>query len=105
MPKRPRAGGVGNGNGAAPKSKGRSTGRGTPKSWVDAATVVAAVGKDEAPQHVPKPKSQPRRNMVPAAGPPVKKIIVKKVPIDFGEKEGTLKKAPRRNKGVVLNVS
>jgi hypothetical protein len=95
--KRPRTGGVGKGKGgaaaAAPKSKGRGGGK------VNAAAVAAAVGKDEAPPAVPKPKSAPRRNRVPAAGPPVKKTIVKKVPLDAGDKEGTLKK-PRRNKGV-----
>jgi hypothetical protein len=55
------------------------------------------VGKDESPPVVPKPKSAPRRNKVPAAGPPVKKTIVKKVPLDAGDMEGTLKKS-RRNK-------
>jgi hypothetical protein len=107
MPKRPRTGGVGKGRGAArapkapaaqrapapkaaPKSKGRGGGR------VNAAAVAAAVGRDESPPAVPKPKSAPRRNKVPAAGPPVKKTIVKKVPLDEGDKEGVLK--PRRNK-------
>ena len=61
------------------------------------AAVAAAVGKDEAPPVVPKPKSAPRRNKVPAAGPPVKKTIVKKVPLDEGDKEGVLKPR-RRNK-------
>jgi hypothetical protein len=72
-PKRPRTGGLGKGKGsakAAPKSKGRGGGR------VNAAAVAAAVGKDESPPPVPKPKSAPRRNKVPAAGPPVKKTIV-----------------------------
>jgi hypothetical protein len=64
---------------------------------VNAAAVAAAVGKDEAPPVVPKPKSAPRRNKVPAAGPPIKKTIVKKVPLDSGDMDGTLKK--RRNKG------
>jgi hypothetical protein len=64
---------------------------------VNATAVAAAVGKDESPPVVPKPKSAPRRNKVPAAGPPVRKTIVKKVPLDEGDKEGTLKK-PRRNK-------
>jgi hypothetical protein len=91
MPKRPRKEGKGKGAPkAAPKSKGRG-GR------TNAAAVAAAVGKDESPPAVPKPKSAPRRNKVPAAGPPVKKTIVKKVPLDEGDKEGTLKKA-RRNK-------
>jgi hypothetical protein len=77
-PKRPRTGGIGKGRGAAkaaPKSKGRG-GR------VNAAAVAAAVGKDESPPAVPKPKSTPRRNKVPAAGPQVKRTIVKKVPLD-----------------------
>jgi hypothetical protein len=74
---------------AAPKSKGRG-------SRVNAAAVAAALGKDEEKPAVPKPKSAPRRK-VPAAGPPVKKTIVKKVPLEDGNKEGTLKK-PRRNK-------
>ena len=66
---------------------------------MNAAAVAAAVGKDESPA-VPKPKSAPRRNKVPAAGPPVKQTIVKKVPLDEGDTEGTLRcnKAPRRNK-------
>jgi hypothetical protein len=85
--------GKGKGGTAAPKSKGRGGAK------VNAAAVAAAVGKDEAPA-LPKPKSAPRRNRVPAAGPPVKKTIVKKVPLDAGDKEGTLKK-PRWNKGVV----
>jgi hypothetical protein len=91
-PKRPRTGGIGKGRGsakAAPKSKGRG-GR------VNAAAVAAAVGKDEEKPAVPKPKSAPRRNKVPAAGPPVKKTIVKKVPLDEGDRDGTLKK--RRKK-------
>jgi hypothetical protein len=88
----PRAGGIGKGRGAkaAPKSKGRG-GR------VNATAVAAAVGKDEE-KPAPKPKSTPRRK-VPAAGPPVKNTIVKKVPLDDGDKEGTLpgrNKAPRR---------
>jgi len=93
MPKRPRKEGKGAGAKAAPKSKGRG-------SRVNAAAVAAAVGKDESPPAVPKPKSAPRRNKVPAAGPPVKQTIVKKVPLDEGDKEGTLRrnKAPRRNK-------
>ena len=95
MPKRARKEGKGKGAGApkaAPKSKGRG-GR------VNATAVAAAVGKDESPPAVPKPKSAPR-NKVPAAGPPVKQTIVKKVPLDEGDKEGTLRrnKAPRRNK-------
>jgi hypothetical protein len=91
-PKRARKEGKGKGSApkAAPKSKGRGAGR------VNAAAVAAAVGKDEAPPVVPKPKSAPRRNKVPAAGPPVKKTIVKKVPLDAADMEGTLKK--RRNK-------
>jgi hypothetical protein len=95
-PKRPRKEGKGKGSApkaapkAAPKSKGRGGGR------VNAAAVAAAVGKDEEKPAVPKPKSAPRRNKVPAAGPPVKKAIVKKVPLDDADKEGTLK--PRRNK-------
>jgi hypothetical protein len=90
-PKRPRKEGKGKGSAkAAPKSKGRGGGR------VNAAAVAAAVGKDEERPAVPKPKSAPRRNKVPAAGPPVKKTIVKKVPLDAGDTEGTLK--PRRNK-------
>ena len=94
MPKRPRKEGKGAGAKAAPKSKGRGGGR------VNAAAVAAAVGKDESPPAVPKPKSAPRRNKVPAAGPQVKQTIVKKVPLDEGDKEGTLRrnKAPRRNK-------
>jgi hypothetical protein len=92
LPKRPRTEGKGKGSAkAAPKSKGRGTGR------VNAAAVAAAVGRDESPPVVPKPKSAPRRNKVPAAGPPVKKTIVKKVPLDEGEKEGVLKPR-RRNK-------
>ena len=89
-PKRPRKEGKGKGAGtkAALKSKGRG-GR------VNAAAVAAAVGKDESPPAVPKPKSAPRRNKVPAAGPQVKQTIVKKVPLDEGDKEATL---PRRNK-------
>jgi hypothetical protein len=96
MPKRPRTGGVGKGKGgagkakAAPKSKGRGGGR------VNATAVAAAVGKDEEKPAVPKPKSAPRRNKVPAAGAHVAKTIVKKVPLDDADKEGTLK--PRRNK-------
>jgi hypothetical protein len=62
---------------------------------VNAAAVAAAVGKDEE-RPAPKTKSAPRRNKVPAAGPPVKKTIVKKVPLDTGDMDGTLK--PRRNK-------
>jgi hypothetical protein len=93
-PKRPRTGGIGKGRGsAAPKAAPKSKGRG---GRVNAAAVAAAVGKDEEKPAVPKPKSAPRRNKVPAAGPPVKKTIVKKVPLDEGDKEGTLKK--RRNK-------
>jgi hypothetical protein len=84
----------GKGKGAAPKAAPKSKGRG---GRVSTAAVAAAVGKDESPPVVPKPKSAPRRNRVPAAGPPVKKTIVKKVPLDGGDKEGTLKK-PRRNK-------
>jgi hypothetical protein len=49
---------------------------------VNAATVAAAVGKDEEMPAAPKPKSAPRRNKVPAAGHPVKKTIVKKVPLE-----------------------
>ena len=92
MPKRQRKEGKGKGSApkAAPKSKGRGGGR------VNAAAVAAAVGKDEAKPAVPKPKSAPRRNRVPAVGPPVKRTIVKKVPLDEGDKAGTLK--PRRNK-------
>jgi hypothetical protein len=92
-PKRQRKEGKGKGSApkAAPKSKGRGTGR------VNAAAVAAAVGRDESPPVVPKPKSAPRRNKVPAAGPPVKKTIVKKVPLDEGDKEGVLKPR-RRNK-------
>jgi hypothetical protein len=91
-PKRPRKEGKGKGSAkAAPKSKGRGAGR------VNAAAVAAAVGRDESPPVVPKPKSAPRRNKVPAAGPPVKKTIVKKVPLDEGDKEGVLKPR-RRNK-------
>jgi hypothetical protein len=91
-PKRARKEGKGKGSApkAAPKSKGRGAGR------VNAAAVAAAVGRDESPPVVPKPKSAPRRNKVPAAGPPVKKTIVKKVPLDEGDMDGTLKK--RRNK-------
>jgi hypothetical protein len=91
-PKRARKEGKGKGSApkAAPKSKGRGTGR------VNAAAVAAAVGKDEE-RPAPKPKSAPRRNKVPAAGPPVKKTIVKKVPLDSGDMEGTLKPR-RRNK-------
>jgi hypothetical protein len=89
-PKRARKEGKGKGSAAAPKSKGRGAGR------VNAAAVAAAVGKDEERPAVPKPKSAPRRNKVPAAGPPIKKTIVKKVPLDSGDMEGTLKK--RRNK-------
>jgi hypothetical protein len=90
-PKWPRKEGKGKGAGPkpAPKSKGRGAGR------VNAAAVAAAVGKDEE-RPAPKPKSAPRRNRVPAAGPPVKKTIVKKVPLDTGDTDGTLK--PRRNK-------
>jgi hypothetical protein len=93
MPKRPRKEGKGKGSApkAAPKSKGRGGGR------VNAAAVAAAVGKDEEKPAVPKPKSAPRRNKVPAAAGSVKKTIVKKVPLDEGDKEDTLKK-PRRNK-------
>jgi hypothetical protein len=107
MPKRARTGGVGKGKGtgasaAAPKSIGRSR--------VNTAAVAAAVGKDdEAP--MPKPKSQPRRNRVSRAGVPVERTIVKKVPLDAGDSEGTLKKkapkgpkAPRRNTGVAKNI-
>jgi hypothetical protein len=92
-PKRARKEGKGKGAGpkAAPKSKGRGGGR------VNATAVAAAVGEDESPPVVPKPKSAPRRNKVPAAGPPVKKTIVKKVPLDSGDMEGTLKPR-RRNK-------
>jgi hypothetical protein len=91
-PKRARKEGKGKGSApkAAPKSKGRGAGR------VNAAAVAAQVGKDEERPAAPKPKSAPRRNKVPAAGPPVKKTIVKKVPLDAGDMEGTLK--PRRNK-------
>ena len=64
---------------------------------VNAAAVAAAVGRDEEKPAVPKPKSAPRRNKVPAAAGSIKKTIVKKVPLDDGDKEGTLKK-PRRNK-------
>jgi hypothetical protein len=93
-PKRPRTGGIGKGRGsAAPKAAPKSKGRG---GRVNAAAVAAAVGKDEEKPAVPKPKSAPRRNKVPAAGPPVKKTIVKKVPLDEGDMDGTLKK--RRNK-------
>ena len=96
MPKRARTSGVGKGRGsakAAPKAAPKSKGRG---GRVNAAAVAAAVGKDEEKPVVPKPKSAPRRNKVPAAGPPVKKTIVKKVPLDEGDMDGTLKK--RRNK-------
>jgi hypothetical protein len=88
---RPRKEGKGKGVGAkaAPKRKGRGGGR------VNAAAVAAAVGKDEERPAVPKPKSAPRRNKVPAAAPLVKQTIVKKVPLDEGDKEATL---PRRNK-------
>jgi hypothetical protein len=103
-PKRPRKEGKGKGAGAAkatpkatPKSKGRGGGR------VNAAAVAAAVGKDEEKPAVPKPKRAPRRNKVPAAGPPVKKTIVKKVPLHEGDKEGTLK-LPRRSKGTILSA-
>ena len=91
-PKRARKEGKGNGSApkAAPKSKGRGAGR------VNATAVAAAVGKDEERPAVPKPKSAPRRDKVPAAGPPVKKTTVKKVPLDARDMEGTLK--PRRNK-------
>jgi hypothetical protein len=95
-PKRPRREGKGKGSApkaapkAAPKSKGLGGGR------VNAAAVAAAVGKDEWPPLVPKPKSAPRRNKVPAAGPQVKRTIVKKVPLDEGDTEAVLK--PRRNK-------
>jgi hypothetical protein len=93
LPKRPRTGGIGKGRGsAAPKAAPKSKGRG---GRVNAAAVAAAVGKDEE-KPAPKPKSAPRRNKVPAAGPPVKKTIVKKVPLDEGDMDGTLKK--RRNK-------
>jgi hypothetical protein len=92
-PKRPRTGGNGKGRGSAPKAAPKSKGRG---GRVNAAAVAAAVGKDEEKPAVPKPKSAPRRNKVPAAGPPVKKTIVKKVPLDEGDMDGTLKK--RRNK-------
>jgi hypothetical protein len=51
------------------------------------------VGKDEAPPVVPKPESASRLNQVPAAGPPVKKTIVKKVLLEDGDKEGALKKS------------
>jgi hypothetical protein len=37
-----------------------------------------------------------------AAGPPVKQNIVEKVPLDEGDKEGTLK--PRRNKGKLMSA-
>jgi hypothetical protein len=100
-PKRARKEGKGKGAGAgaapkaAPKSKGRGGGR------VNAAAVAAAVGKDEEKPAVPKPKFAPRRNKVPAAGPPIKKTIVKKVPLDEGSKEGTL---PRRNKGKIMSA-
>ena len=91
-PKRPRTGGLGKGRGsaqkAAPKSKGRGGGR------VNAEAVAAAVGKEPP---APKPKSAPRRNKIPAAGPPVKKTIVKKVPLDEGDMEAVLKPR-RRNK-------
>jgi hypothetical protein len=63
---------------------------------VNAAAVAAAVGKDEPPP-APKPKSAPRRNRVPSAAPPVKKTIVKKVPLDEGDMEAVLKPR-RRNK-------
>jgi hypothetical protein len=104
MPKRQRKEGKGKGAGApkaapkagtataAPKAAPKSKGRG---GRVNATAVAAAVGKDEEKPAAPKPKSAPRRNKVPAAGPPVKKTIVKKVPLDEGGKEGTLK---RRNK-------
>ena len=96
-PKRPRKEGEGKGVApkAAPKSKGRGGGR------VNAAAVPAAVGKDEERPAVPKPKSAPRRNKVLAAGPPIKKTIVKKVPLDEGDKEGTL---PRRNRNNNISV-
>jgi hypothetical protein len=64
---------------------------------VNTTALAKAVGSDESPPPVPKPKSAPRRNKVPAAGPPVKKTIVKKVPLDEADKEGTLKPR-RRNK-------
>jgi hypothetical protein len=97
LPKRPRTEGKGKGSApkaapkAAPKSKGRGGGR------VNATAVAAAVGRDASPPPAPKPKSAPRRNKIPAAGPPVKKTIVKKVPLDEEEKEGVLKPR-RRNK-------
>jgi len=62
---------------------------------VNADAVAAAVGKDPTP--APKPKSAPRRNKIPAAGPQVKKTIVKKVPLDEGDMEAVLKPR-RRNK-------
>jgi hypothetical protein len=60
---------------------------------VDAAAVAAAVDQDEVPPVVSKPKSAPRHNKVPAAGP-----IVTRLPLDAGDMEATQKKAPRRNK-------
>jgi len=100
-PKRARKEGKGKGAGAAPKAAPKSKGRGGGR--VNAAAVAAAVGKDEEKPAVPKPKSAPRRNKVPAAGPPIKKTIVKKVPLDEGGKEGTLK-LPRRNKGKIMSA-
>jgi hypothetical protein len=67
-----------------------SKGRG---SRVNATALAAAVGKDVAPP-MPKPKFAPRRK-VPEAPPPVRKTIVKKVPLDDEPKEATL---PRRNR-------
>jgi hypothetical protein len=97
MPPKRRIGKVGKGKGSAPKAAPKSKGRGGGK--VNTVAVAAAVGKDEERPAVPKPKSAPRCNRVPAAGPPVKKTIVEKVPLEDGDMEGTLKKA-RRNKAL-----
>jgi hypothetical protein len=114
LPKRPRIGGVGKGKGAkakakakpAPKSKGRG-------SRANATALAAAVSKDEPsapnppnpPMDPPNPPNWPNMQKPKkprmalrrkAPGPPVRRSIVKKVPLDGGEKEATLKKARRR---------
>jgi hypothetical protein len=48
----------------------------------------------EAPPVVAKPKVAPRHNKAPV--PPVRRTIVKKVPLDNGDQEATRKKARRR---------
>jgi hypothetical protein len=100
LPKRPRTDGVGKGKGAAkapkaaPKSKGRGGGR------VNATALAAAIGPDSPnPPNVPifnfslpsPPAPQPK-----IARGTVRKTIVKKVPIDAGEKDATLKRGKAR---------